>query len=50
MLIRIGYDIELEFKAPVAPTALIYMLQVHPSREADVQGGEHITVSPPLRT
>jgi len=50
MLIRIGYDIELEFKAPVAPTALIYMLQVHPSREGDVQGGEHITVSPPLRT
>ncbi|MBS0455601.1 MAG: transglutaminase family protein [Proteobacteria bacterium] len=51
MLIRIGYDIELRFKAPVASTALIYMLQVHPSREGDVQGGgEHITVEPPLRT
>ena len=50
MLIRIGYDIEIEFKAPVAPTALIYMLQVHPSRQGDVRGGEHITISPPLRT
>ena len=50
MLIRIGYDIELAFKTPSAPTALIYMLQVHPSREHDLRGGEHITISPPLRT
>ena len=33
MLIRIGYDIELSV---TAPTALIYMLQVHPSRAADM--------------
>jgi len=50
MLIRIGYDIELAFKLPTAPTALIYMLQVHPSRAGDLRGGEHITISPPLRT
>lgn len=48
MLIRIGYDIEV---GVTAPTALIYMLSVHPSRAADVQGGgEAITISPPLRT
>ena len=48
MLIKIGYDIEL---AVSAPTSLIYMLQVHPSRAADVQGGaENITLSPPLLT
>ncbi|MES1265096.1 MAG: transglutaminase family protein, partial [Variovorax sp.] len=33
-----------------APTSLIYMLQVHPSRAADVQGTEGITLSPPLLT
>jgi transglutaminase-like putative cysteine protease len=47
MLIRVGYDIELALSAP---TALIYMLQVHPSRAADIRRGEHITISPPLRT
>jgi transglutaminase-like putative cysteine protease len=47
MLIKIGFDIEL---GVTAPTALIYMLQVHPSRAADVQGSENITISPPLRT
>ena len=47
MLIRLGYDIEL---ALTAPTALIYMLQVHPSRAADIRRGENITISPPLRT
>ena len=50
MHIRIGFDIELAFSAPTAPTALIYMLQVHPARAADVLGGEHITISPPLFT
>ena len=50
MLIRIGYDIELAFKAPGAPTALIYMLQVHPTHEDGLLGGEHITVTPALRT
>ncbi|VTU39062.1 transglutaminase-like domain-containing protein [Variovorax sp. PBL-E5] len=47
MLIRIGYDIEL---GVTAPTALIYMLQVHPSRAADIPAGEAITISPPLAT
>ncbi|MET3495126.1 transglutaminase-like domain-containing protein [Variovorax boronicumulans] len=47
MQIRIGYDIEL---GVTAPTALIYMLQVHLSRAADIQGSEQITISPPLVT
>ena len=47
MQIRIGFDIEL---GVTAPTALIYMLQVHPSRAIDIQGSEHITISPPLVT
>jgi transglutaminase-like putative cysteine protease len=47
MLIKIGYDIELGVSAP---TALIYMLQVHPSRAHDIVSGENITISPPLRT
>ena len=47
MQIRIGYDIEI---GVTAPTALIYMLQVHPSRAADIQGSEQITISPPLVT
>ena len=47
MQIRIGFDIEL---AVTAPTALIYMLQVHPSRAADLQDGEHITITPALHT
>ncbi|SFN30810.1 transglutaminase family protein [Variovorax sp. OV329] len=50
MLIRIGYDIELAFTTPGAPTALVYMLQVHPSHEDRLLGGEHIGISPPLRT
>jgi len=47
MLIKIGFDIEL---GVTAPTALIYMLRVHPSRAADIQSGETFTISPPLRT
>ena len=47
MLIQIGYDIELSVRAP---TALIYMLQVHPSRLVDLAAPEHITISPALRT
>ncbi len=47
MLIKIGYDIEL---GVTAPTALIYMLQVHPSRAHDIPQGEQISISPPLRT
>jgi len=47
MHIKIGFDIEL---GVTAPTALIYMLQVHPSRAADIVGAESITISPPLAT
>ena len=47
MLIRIGYDITL---AVTAPTALIYLLQVHPTRQGDLQAPENITISPPLST
>lgn len=47
MLIKIGFDIELGI---TPPTALIYMLRVHPSRMQDIQPGESMTISPPLRT
>ncbi|RYZ12619.1 MAG: transglutaminase family protein [Comamonadaceae bacterium] len=47
MLIQIGYDIELSV---TAPTALIYMLQVHPSRHQDLVAPENITISPGLPT
>ncbi|MDM0114105.1 transglutaminase family protein [Variovorax sp. J22R133] len=47
MLIKIGFDIEL---GVASPTSLIYLLQVHPTRAADVQGMENITISPPLAT
>jgi transglutaminase-like putative cysteine protease len=47
MLIRIGYDIALQLSSP---TALIYLLQVHPSRAADLQGPEQTTWSPALPT
>ena len=47
MLIKIGFDIEL---GVTPPTALIYMLALHPSRAGDLQGPENLTISPPLRT
>lgn len=47
MLIRIGYDIALDV---AAPTALVYMLQIHPSRAADLVAPENITISPGLPT
>ncbi len=47
MLIRIGYDIALRVQAP---TALVYLLQVHPSRSADLLAPEDITLAPPLPT
>jgi len=45
MLIEIGYDIELALSAP---TALIYLLRVHPSREGDLQGPESFAVHPAM--
>jgi transglutaminase-like putative cysteine protease len=47
MLIDIGYDIELSLSSP---TALIFLLRVHPRREQDLLGMESILVSPPLPT
>jgi transglutaminase-like putative cysteine protease len=47
MLIDIGYDIEL---ALTGPTALIYLLRVHPSRQHDLQGTENLQVQPWLAT
>jgi transglutaminase-like putative cysteine protease len=43
MLIQIGYDIEL---AVSAPTALLYMLRVHPSREHDLVAPENLQIHP----
>ena len=43
MLIKIGFDIEL---GVTPPTALIYMLALHPSRAGDLQGPEKLTISP----
>jgi transglutaminase-like putative cysteine protease len=45
MLIDIGYDIELALSSP---TALIYLLRVHPSREHDLQGAEQVQITPSL--
>jgi len=45
MLIRLGYD--LRFELP-APTALIALLHVHPSREADLLEPDEIVTEPGL--
>jgi transglutaminase-like putative cysteine protease len=45
VLIDLGYDIQLALSAP---TAVIYLLRVHPSREGDLQGPENFEVHPPL--
>lgn len=45
MLIRIGYDIELALQGP---TAVVALLQVHPSRAPDLQGDDRPQLDPPL--
>ena len=45
MLLRLGYDIEFELPAPVAIVAL---LNVHPSRVADLRAPDQMCVSPPM--
>ena len=45
MLIRIGFDIELSVSAP---TALVYLLRVHPSRRDDLQAPENFNIYPAL--
>jgi transglutaminase-like putative cysteine protease len=43
MLIRLGYDIELEFPQP---TTVVAVLNVHPSRAADLREPDEIQISP----
>src|SRR4030088_2224587 len=45
MMLRLGYDIEFELPAPVAMVAL---LNVHPSRVADLRAPDQLCVSPPM--
>src|SRR5262249_4895562 len=45
MLIRIGYDIALRL---LAPTPVIFVLRLHPSRKADLVEGEDFRVWPNL--
>eukprot|EP01038_Epipyxis_sp_PR26KG_P001405 gene1405-1964_t len=45
MFIDIGYDIELALSSP---TAVIFLLRVHPSREHDLQGPENLYLNPAL--
>jgi transglutaminase-like putative cysteine protease len=45
MLIEIGFDIALQLSAP---TPIIFVLRVHPSRKADLVEGEHFLVEPHL--
>ncbi|MBV9489430.1 MAG: transglutaminase family protein [Verrucomicrobia bacterium] len=43
MLIKIGYDIALNLQLP---TAVIYLLRVHPERESDLAGPERFRIEP----
>jgi transglutaminase-like putative cysteine protease len=45
MLIKIGYDIALNFSSP---TAVIHLLHVHPSRRGDLIEPERLTTAPDL--
>jgi transglutaminase-like putative cysteine protease len=47
MFIKIGFDIELNVASPMA---LIYLLQVHPSRRDDLLQPEVVGISPWLQT
>lgn len=46
MLIRVGYDIV--FDVP-APTSIMFLLYLHPSRAASVRQGDRLVVEPNLR-
>src|SRR5256714_4890451 len=43
MIVKIGFDIQFEL---TAPTPMILMLYVHPSRKADLRAAEKIAVEP----
>src|SRR5947207_9264697 len=47
MKIRVGFDFVYEF---VAPTPMVLMLNVHPSRERDLIVPDHLRTNPPLPT
>src|SRR5271165_3762474 len=47
MILRIGYDIQFEFPAPVAMVALLH---VHPSRSADLRGPDDLQTTPAITT
>jgi hypothetical protein len=47
MLIRLGYDIEFNIPQPVAVVAL---LNVHPSREADLREPDQLRIEPTAGT
>jgi transglutaminase-like putative cysteine protease len=47
MLIRLGYDIEFNLPQPVA---LVALLNVHPSREADLREPDELHIEPQVRT
>jgi transglutaminase-like putative cysteine protease len=47
MLIKIGFDIELLIPFP---TAIVFLLKVHPSREHDLIKPEHLRIEPQLGT
>jgi transglutaminase-like putative cysteine protease len=46
MLIRLGYDIQFDIPRPVA---MVGMLNVHPSRAADLREADEVTVSPEVK-
>src|SRR5947207_12549753 len=45
MKIRVGFEIAYEF---VAPTPMVLMLNVHPSREADLIKPDQLRITPTL--
>ncbi|MGA2744978.1 MAG: transglutaminase family protein [Candidatus Sulfotelmatobacter sp.] len=46
MILRLGYDIQFEFPAPVAVVALLH---VHPSRVPDLRGTDEVQAEPAVR-
>lgn len=46
MFIRVGYDIIFEHSAP---TPIIAMLYIHPSRRLSIRRGEYLLVEPPVQ-
>jgi transglutaminase-like putative cysteine protease len=47
MILRLGYDIQFAFSAP---TAMVALLHVHPSREADLRAPDDLRLDPLVET